>query len=64
MFFTIELWRQWQALTSIFPPIQASDGVLRSVKYERRNVVIRVRGCRKTKTQESLCRMQTQQGVL
>ena len=42
--FSIELWRKWQPL--IFPPIEASDGALRSVKHERRNVVIRVRGCR------------------
>ena len=50
MLLSIELWRQWQPL--VFPPIQASDGALRSVKHERRNVVIRVRGCRMTKIQE------------
>ena len=50
MLFSIELWREWQPL--IFPPIQASDGALRSVKHERRNVVIQVRGCRMTKIQE------------
>ena len=50
MLFGIELWRQWQPL--IFPPIQASDGALRSVKYERRNVFLRVRSSRMTKIQE------------
>ena len=59
--FSIELWRQWQPL--MFPPIQASGG-LRSVKHERRNVVIRVRGCRMTKFPEQLYGMQTQRGVL
>ena len=34
MLCSIELSRQWQPL--IFPPIQASDGSLRSVKHERR----------------------------
>ena len=48
--FRIKLWRQWQPL--IFPLIQASDGALRSVKHECRNVVIRVRGCRMSKIQE------------
>ena len=62
MLFNIELWRQWQPL--IFPPIQASDGALRSVKHERRNVVIRFRGCRMTKIQEYLYRMHAQQGLL
>ena len=42
-----ELWRQWQPL--IFPPIQASNGALSSIKHERCNVVIRVRGCKMTK---------------
>ena len=37
MLFSIELWRQWQPL--MFPPIQASDGALRSVKHERRYLV-------------------------
>ena len=60
--FSIELWRQWQPLR--FLPIQASDGALRCVKHERRNVVIRVRGCRMAKIQEQLYRTQTQQGVL
>jgi len=49
-FFSFELWRQWQQ--PLFPPIQASDGALRSVKHERRNVVVRVRGGRMTKIQE------------
>ena len=62
MLFSIELWRQCQPL--IFPPIQASNGALRSVKHERRNVVIRVRGCRMTNIQKELYGMQTQQGVL
>ena len=62
MLFRIELWRQWQP--PIFPPIQASDGALRSVKHERRKVVIRVRGCRMTKIPQQLYGMQTQQGVL
>ena len=45
MLFGIELWRQ--SLPLIFPPIQASNGALRSIKHERRNVVIiRVRGCK------------------
>ena len=35
MFFSIELWRQWQPL--VFPTIQASDGALRSIKHERCN---------------------------
>ena len=52
MLFSIELWRQWQPLT--FPPIRASDRALRSVEHERRHVVIRVRGCRMTKTQQQL----------
>ena len=43
----IQFWRQWQPL--VFPPIQASDGALRSVKHERPKVVIWVRGCRMTK---------------
>ena len=47
MLFGIEIWRQWQPL--IFPPIQASNGALRSIKHERRNVVIRVRDCKMTK---------------
>ena len=41
MLFGIELWRQWQPL--IFPPIQASDGALRSVKDERRDAVFGLR---------------------
>ena len=40
MLFSIGLWRQCQPL--VFPPIQASNGALRSVTHERRNVVIRV----------------------
>ena len=39
MLFGIELWRRWQPL--IFPPIEASNGALRSTKHERRNAVIR-----------------------
>ena len=62
MLFSIELHRQWQPL--IFQPIQASNGALRSVKHEHRNVVIRIRGCRMTTTQQQLYGMQTQQGVL
>ena len=62
MLFGIELWPQLQPL--MFLPIQASDGALRSVKHERRNVVIRVRGCRMTKVQEYLYGMHTQQGLL
>ena len=50
MLFGIELWRQWQPL--IFPPIQARNGALRSIKHERRNVVVRVRGCKMNKIQE------------
>ena len=46
------------------PPIQASDGALRSVKHERRNAVIRVRGCRMTEIQEQLYGNKTQRGVL
>ena len=61
MLFRIGRWRQWQP--HIFPPLQAADGALRSVKHERRNVVNRVRGCRTTKIQEQLYGMQTQQGV-
>ena len=53
--FSIELGRQLQPL--IFPPIQAPNGTLRSVKHERRNRVIRVRGCKMTKIQESALRM-------
>ena len=45
-----KLWRQWQPL--IFPPIEASNGALRSLKHGRRNVVIRVSGCKMTKVQE------------
>ena len=52
MLFRIELWRQWQP--PIFPPIQASDGALRSVKHERRKVVIRVRSSTTTEIQEKL----------
>ena len=48
----------------MFPPIQASNGALRSAKHERRNVVIRVRGCRMANIQEKLYGVQTQQGVL
>ena len=62
MLFSIGRWRQCQPL--VFPPIQASNGALRSVKHERRNVVIRVRGCRMTKIPEQLYPMQTQQDVL
>ena len=50
MLFGIELWPQLQPL--MFLPIQASDGALRSVKHERRKVVLRVRSCRMTKIQE------------
>ena len=50
MLFRIELWRKCRPL--VFPPIQASDEALRSVKHERRNVIIRVRGCRMTKIQK------------
>ena len=50
MLFSIELWRPWQPL--MFPPSQASDGALRSVKYERRNVFLRVRSSRMIKIQE------------
>ena len=50
--------------TTHIPPIQASNGALRSMKHEHRNVVIRVRGCKMTKLQEELYWMQTQQGVL
>ena len=50
MLFSIGLWRQCQPF--VFPPIQSSNGALRSVKHERRNVVIRVRGCRMTKVLE------------
>ena len=52
---------EWQP--PIFPPIQASNGALSSVKHEHRNVVIRVRGCRMTIIQEWRYGMQTQ-GVL
>ena len=45
-----KLWRQWQPL--IFPPIEASNGALRSLKHGRRHVVIRVSGCKMTKVQE------------
>ena len=62
MLFSSELWRQWQPF--IFPPIEASNGALRSAKHERRNVVIRVRGCRMANIQEKLYGVQTQQGVL
>ena len=60
--FSIEIWRRCQPL--MFPPIQVSNGALRSVKHERRNVVLRVRGCKMTKSREELYGMQTQQGVL
>ena len=61
--FGIELWRQQQLL--IFPPVKASNGALRSIKHERRKVVVlRVRGCKMTEIQEYLYGMQTQQGVL
>ena len=50
MLFSIGLWRQCQPV--IFPPIQASNGALRSIKHERHNVVIRVRGCKMTEIQE------------
>ena len=50
MFFSIELWRQWQPI--IFPPIQASNGAPRSIEHERCNVVIRVRCCKMPKIQE------------
>ena len=60
--FSIEMWRRWQPL--MFPPIQVSNGALRSVKHERRNVVIRVRGCKMTESREELYGMHTQQGVL
>ena len=42
--FGIELWRQQQLL--IFPPVKASNGALRSIKHERRNLVVRVGGCK------------------
>ena len=61
MLFRIELWRQWQPL--MFPPIQASGGALRSVKHERRKVVLRLRSCRMVKIQAQLDGMQTR-GVL
>ena len=48
--FSIELWRQWQSQKLRL--IQASDGALRSVNEENRNVVIRVRGYRMTDIQE------------
>ena len=48
----------------MFPPIQASDGALRSVKHERRKVDLRVTSCRMTKIQEYLYGMQTQHCVL
>ena len=41
----------------------ASNGTPRSVQHGRRNVVIRVRGCRLTKIQEYACVLQTQQGA-
>ena len=56
------LWRQCQPL--VVPRIQYFDGALRSVKHERRNVVVRVRGCRMTRIQEYIFGMQAQQGVL
>ena len=51
MLFGIELWRQWQPL--IFPSIQASNGALRSMKHERRNVVTRYTGWRLQNDQNS-----------
>ena len=45
MLFNIELWRQWQPL--MFPPIQASNGALRSEKHER-HVVLYVLGDQKS----------------
>jgi len=50
MLFGNERWRQLQQL--MFPPIEASDGALRSVKRERRKVVLRVRNCGSTQIQE------------
>ena len=62
MLFSIELWRYSQPL--VFPSIQASNGAVRSVKHDRRDVVILIRGYRMTKRQEQLYRIQTHQGVL
>ena len=50
MLFGNERWRKWQPL--MFPPIEASDGALRSVTRERRKVVLRVRNCGSTQIQE------------
>ena len=54
MSFNIELWRPRQPL--IFPLIQAPSGGLRSVKHERRDVIIRVRGYGMTKFRDSFRR--------
>ena len=61
MSFSIELWRQRQPL--MFPPIQAFDGALRSVKHERRKVVLRVRELQND-SKFRLYGMPTQQRVL
>ena len=45
-------------------PIPTDACPQRTVAHERRNVVLRVRGCSMTKIQAQLHGMQTQQGIL
>ena len=58
MLVNIELRRQRQPHTC--RPVKASNGAPRSAKHERREVTIRVTGCRMTKIQEWLHGRQTQ----
>ena len=61
MLFNVEFRRQCQPL--VYRPMPASIGAPRVLQHERHNVVVRVRGCRMTKIQAYLHKMQTQQGV-
>ena len=59
MLFNIEIRRQHQPLACRMMP--APKGNPRSLQHARRNVVVRVRGCRTTKIQAHLYGMRTQQ---
>ena len=60
--FGIDNLRQGRPLT--FPPIQPSNGSLRSIKPERRNVVVRARGCKISKLRNSVTGYKHKQGAL